>query len=294
MLWLKGCPTTNSCKNGGVCVYDEKKQSYSCKCKPIWTGETCTDLVTCDSHPCKNRGTCRDRVNGYNCSCAPGFHGTQCEKIEGQPCSKAYRIFFEKPSTKRHTKKENAISSILSEFTVCFFVKMNDTNTNGEQCLYSYAEASSTSGNGISVWLNYPKSRIGISVNEASGTDTGAGISDTMWHHICVTWKSTKGAWQLYLDGQLRSNKTGLNKNHKVPAGGTVIIGQDQDKVGGGFAFNESFGPGEVTEVNLWSRVLSASDIAEQYANCHITKVGLIHWWEQFKDGVTGVKVVEP
>ncbi|XP_022794504.1 sushi, von Willebrand factor type A, EGF and pentraxin domain-containing protein 1-like [Stylophora pistillata] len=294
MLRLKGCPTTNSCKNGGVCVYDEKKQSYSCQCKPIWTAETCTDLVTCDSHPCKNRGTCRDGVNGYNCSCAPGFHGTQCEKIEGLPCSTAYRIFFEKRSTKRHTKKENAISSILSEFTVCFFVKMNDTNTNGEQCLYSYAEASSISGNGISVWLNYPKSRIGISVNKASGTDTGVGISDTMWHHICVTWKSSKGAWQLYMDGQLRSNKTGLNKNHKVPAGGTVVIGQDQDSAGGGFELSESFGPGEVTEVNLWNRVLSASDIAEQYANCHITKVGLMHWWEQFKDGVSDVTVIEP
>ncbi|PFX33829.1 Neuronal pentraxin-2 [Stylophora pistillata] len=197
-------------------------------------------------------------------------------------------------STKRHTKKENAISSILSEFTVCFFVKMNDTNTNGEQCLYSYAEASSISGNGISVWLNYPKSRIGISVNKASGTDTGVGISDTMWHHICVTWKSSKGAWQLYMDGQLRSNKTGLNKNHKVPAGGTVVIGQDQDSAGGGFELSESFGPGEVTEVNLWNRVLSASDIAEQYANCHITKVGLMHWWEQFKDGVSDVTVIEP
>ncbi|XP_022810312.1 neuronal pentraxin-2-like [Stylophora pistillata] len=115
-----------------------------------------------------------------------------------------------------------------------------------------------------------------------------------MWHHICVTWKSTKGTWQLYLDGQLRNNGTGLKENYQVPANGTVVIGQDQDKVGGGFETGDGFGPGEVTEVNLWSRVLSASDIEEQYANCHITKVGLMHWWEQFKDGVTGVKVVEP
>ena len=43
--------------------------------------------VTCDSHPCKNNGTCTDEVHGYNCSCAPGFHGTQCEKIEGLSCS---------------------------------------------------------------------------------------------------------------------------------------------------------------------------------------------------------------
>ena len=37
------------------------------------------DIDDCASHPCKNNGTCTDRVNGFNCSCAPGFNGTQCE-----------------------------------------------------------------------------------------------------------------------------------------------------------------------------------------------------------------------
>ena len=38
-----------------------------------------TDIDDCASHPCKNNGTCTDRVNGFDCSCAPGFNGTQCE-----------------------------------------------------------------------------------------------------------------------------------------------------------------------------------------------------------------------
>ena len=38
-----------------------------------------TDIDDCASHPCKNTGNCTDRVNGFNCSCAPGFNGTQCE-----------------------------------------------------------------------------------------------------------------------------------------------------------------------------------------------------------------------
>ena len=97
------------------------------------------------------------------------------------------------------------------------------------------------------------------------------------------------------MDGKLRNNGTGLKKNHQIPSGGTVVIGQDQDKVGGGFQLVDCFGPGEVTEVNLWGRVLSASDIAAQNANCHIPQAGLVHWWAQFKDGVKGdVKVVEP
>ena len=38
-----------------------------------------TDIDDCSSHPCKNNGTCRDRVNRFNCNCEPGFNGTQCE-----------------------------------------------------------------------------------------------------------------------------------------------------------------------------------------------------------------------
>ena len=115
-----------------------------------------------------------------------------------------------------------------------------------------------------------------------------------MWHHICVTWKNTKGYWQLYLDGQLQISGTDLKKDHQIPAGGTVVIGQDQDKVGGGFGIEDSFGPGEVTEVNLWSRVLSGDEIATQKANCDIAQAGLVLWWGQFKGNVTGVKIVEP
>ena len=37
-----------------------------------------TDIDDCAGHPCKNNGTCTDQVNGFNCSCAPGFNGTQC------------------------------------------------------------------------------------------------------------------------------------------------------------------------------------------------------------------------
>ena len=38
-----------------------------------------TDIDDCAGRPCKNNGTCTDRVDGFNCSCAPGFNGPQCE-----------------------------------------------------------------------------------------------------------------------------------------------------------------------------------------------------------------------
>lgn len=119
-------------------------------------------------------------------------------------------------------------------------------------------------------------------------------LDKNRWHHICFTWQKTNGGWQLYKNGQLVENGTGMTTNYVIQSGGTVVIGQDQDSVGGGFQMGDAFGPGEVTELNLWDRVLSASDIAAQHANCTLT-TGLVHSWAQFKDGVNGgVQVEEP
>lgn len=79
----------------------------------------------------------------------------------------------------------------------------------------------------------------------------------------------------------------------KISSGGTTVIGQDQDEVGGGFVASQAFVL-DVTEVNGWSTVLSRSDIVAQYSNCHITQ-GSVNWWSQFKAGVHGgVQIVEP
>lgn len=33
----------------------------------------------CISNPCQNNGQCRDQVGTYECRCAPGFLGRNCE-----------------------------------------------------------------------------------------------------------------------------------------------------------------------------------------------------------------------
>ena len=37
------------------------------------------DIDDCASQPCKNNGTCGDKVNDYVCRCQEGFTGKQCE-----------------------------------------------------------------------------------------------------------------------------------------------------------------------------------------------------------------------
>ena len=37
------------------------------------------DINECSSNPCLNGGSCTDQVNGYACSCQPGYAGAQCQ-----------------------------------------------------------------------------------------------------------------------------------------------------------------------------------------------------------------------
>ena len=36
------------------------------------------DIDDCEPGHCKNGATCTDRVNGYICTCAPGWDGFNC------------------------------------------------------------------------------------------------------------------------------------------------------------------------------------------------------------------------
>ncbi|NP_999703.1 fibropellin-3 precursor [Strongylocentrotus purpuratus] len=70
--------TPNPCLNGATCV--DQVNDYQCICAPGFTGDNCeTDIDECASAPCRNGGACVDQVNGYTCNCIPGFNGVNCE-----------------------------------------------------------------------------------------------------------------------------------------------------------------------------------------------------------------------
>ncbi|XP_035301853.1 protein delta homolog 1 isoform X5 [Cricetulus griseus] len=82
------CITSPGCVNG-VC-----EEPWQCICKNGWDGDLCDiEMPACTSTPCANNGTCVDLEKGqYECSCAPGFSGKDCQNkagpcvINGSPC----------------------------------------------------------------------------------------------------------------------------------------------------------------------------------------------------------------
>ncbi|XP_063057410.1 uncharacterized protein LOC134451116 [Engraulis encrasicolus] len=96
------------------------------------------------------------------------------------------------------------------------------------------------------------------------------------WNSFCATWDSKTGVTQVWLNGIPSSRKTRFQ-------GGTlagppiVVLGQDQDSYGGGFHQNDAM-VGQLTDVHMWSRVISQCDIWNFSKNRKFTPGDVIDW----------------
>jgi hypothetical protein len=72
------------CKNDGECV--DLGQSFSCTCKPGWTGPLCEEEIDmCLTMPC-GTGRCVSYQGGYNCVCENKIVDKFCGQILENPC----------------------------------------------------------------------------------------------------------------------------------------------------------------------------------------------------------------
>uniref|UniRef100_A0A8D3DAQ3 Delta-like protein n=1 Tax=Scophthalmus maximus TaxID=52904 RepID=A0A8D3DAQ3_SCOMX len=80
---------SNPCRNGGTCI--DKVSVYQCICGDGWEGDHCEiNIDDCSTNPCHNGGTCRDLVTDFFCECKNGWKGKTCHsrKSESQ-CDEA-------------------------------------------------------------------------------------------------------------------------------------------------------------------------------------------------------------
>ncbi|RMX52890.1 hypothetical protein pdam_00021625, partial [Pocillopora damicornis] len=196
-------------------------------------------------------------------------------------------VFPELRSTENYAMKNPAITSDLSQLSLCFFVKL--VQDQGDQIVVSYA---CEHGNDMIVEI-YP-TRTDFFVGNKLFRFNSTNLYDDTWQHVCLTWENTQGATKLYKDGQFTEQVTNhATKNYALKAGGFLVLGQEQDSIGGGFDREQTF-YGRLASVNMWDKVLSESDIAAQYTNCSVPH-GSVFNWSVFKSLTHGnVTVEEP
>ncbi|XP_037127128.1 protein jagged-1b [Syngnathus acus] len=78
---------SSPCRNGGTCI--DKVSVYQCICADGWEGDHCEiNIDDCSTNPCHNGGTCRDLVTDFFCECKNGWKGKTCHSRESQ-CDEA-------------------------------------------------------------------------------------------------------------------------------------------------------------------------------------------------------------
>jgi len=102
-----------------------------------------------------------------------------------------------------------------------------------------------------------------INVNNISTDDTGVSANDGTWHNIAVTWRSSDGEVKVYKDGS-PSYSDVLSMGASMENDGSLVFGQEQDIVGGGFQSFQAF-IGVLDDIRIYNRALSEAEIGSLY-----------------------------
>ena len=110
--------------------------------------------------------------------------------------------------------------------------------------------------------------------------------NDNQWHHICVSWENAGGSMNFYKDGVLLANATSFRTGHVIRAGGSLMLGQEQDSFAGRLDSSQAF-QGFLTDLNVWDYVVCQEIISRMSKACSSGK-GNVYEWSNGKHGLVG------
>ncbi|XP_004918168.2 pentraxin-4 [Xenopus tropicalis] len=84
---------------------------------------------------------------------------------------------------------------------------------------------------------------------------------DGNWHHTCFIWSAIQGKYWFYVDRRLASTGSRFQKGYEIPPGGSLVLGQEQDTLGGGFDSSEAF-VGNLAGFAMWNRALTPGEVS--------------------------------
>ena len=143
------------------------------------------------------------------------------------------------------------------QFSLSYWMRTSATN---DGSTFSYASAGSTND-----FLILFSSQQFHFYRDAANVLSPISVNDGLWHHIVVTWESTGGNLDLYVDGTIAFS-TVLAAGQPLTPGGTIVIGQDQDLIGGGFSNTQAYN-GDLDDYRIYSRILTPTEVQQLYNN---------------------------
>ncbi|KAL2087142.1 hypothetical protein ACEWY4_018201 [Coilia grayii] len=166
-------------------------------------------------------------------------------------------------------------------FTLCMWIKSSASPGVGTP--FSYAVPGQANELVLIEWGNNPME---ILINDKVAK-LPFQINDDKWHHICVTWTTRDGVWEAFQDGVLRGSGENLAPYHPIKPHGVLVLGQEQDTLGGGFDATQAF-VGELANFNMWDRKLTTGEIYNLATCNNRAQVGNVFAWSETSIEVFG------
>ncbi|XP_041033558.1 neuronal pentraxin-2-like [Carcharodon carcharias] len=182
-----------------------------------------------------------------------------------------YKISFPVRTNYMYARMKRSLPELYT-LTICLWVKSKGTVGIGTP--FSYAVPGQVNE---MVLLEWGKNPIELLINDKV-TRLPLEVKDGEWHHVCITWTTRDGVWEVYQDGKRRGSGDNLAAWHPIKPGGTLVLGQEQDVAGGRYDATQAF-VGELAEFNIWDRILTAAEV-QSMANCSSSTLGNIISWE--------------
>uniref|UniRef100_A0A3P8S9I4 Si:dkey-283b15.2 n=1 Tax=Amphiprion percula TaxID=161767 RepID=A0A3P8S9I4_AMPPE len=185
----------------------------------------------------------------------------------------AFQISFPMRTNYMYGRLKRTLLQEIFALTLCLWMKAGAGPGLGTP--FSYSAPGQSNELVLIEWGNNP---LELLIDDQTVT-LPLSLSDGKWHHICVSWSTRDGHWEAYQDGVQRGSGTNLAPWHPIRPGGVFILGQEQDTLGGRFDATQSF-VGEMSDLHMWSHVLSAADIYD-LASCGSHLRGDIIAWAE-------------
>lgn len=199
-------------------------------------------------------------VNEVLDSSGNNYHGTALggvSPVTGKVCNAAD---LSANSTTDYVSMNNNTLNGLTNFTISFWV--NTTNTGNQAAL---SGANGGSSNEVLAWFPNNTTFRPFVKNAGLSNITIPNIADGNWHHIAWVRNGTNNC--VAVDGAAAgcSATAGSTAALNISAGG-LIIGQEQDSVGGSFDISQEW-EGLIDEVMIFQRAFSLAEVTAVYNN---------------------------
>uniref|UniRef100_A0A087XQF8 Si:dkey-14o18.2 n=1 Tax=Poecilia formosa TaxID=48698 RepID=A0A087XQF8_POEFO len=185
----------------------------------------------------------------------------------------AFLLEFPMRTNYMYARMKRSVVNEIFALTICLWLKPGEGSGLGTPI--SYAVPGQANELVLMEWGSNPMELL---INDKAVT-VPISLTDGKWHHVCVTWSTRDGVWEAYQDGVKKGSGQNLSAWNPIKPGGIFMLGQEQDTMGGRFDITQSF-LGELSDLQFWSRVLTANEIHTQ-ATCGSHLVGDVLSWSE-------------